>query len=291
MTVLLISSTEDPASTNIKNSLLQQTTWEDYGIFYNSPVFRHHMMKNLVLVTIPDKKIRHENIDREVQGQLHIEPKIAIFLSRHRSKMEKPTLTVHPIGNFGDAEFGGQSKTLVPAAPRTMTFLLRLMKKNLNKTDLTYQVCYEVTHHGPFLKIPTLFIEVGSTEVQWQKKEPASIIATSLLELFRRYHYEEQHPKDIPVLIGVGGGHYAPRFTDVVFQKKAAFGHMIPSYHIDSGSIDWTMIQKTIQATPNIFGAYLHKKALKKSEVTSFKQLFHDHDIPVVSSKDLPSLI
>ncbi|PNX49227.1 MAG: hypothetical protein BV459_00420 [Thermoplasmata archaeon M11B2D] len=291
MTVLIISSTEDPASTNIKNNLLEQTTWEEQGVFYNAPVLQHHSMKNLVLVTIPDKKIRHENIDIEVQEQLQIDPKLAIFLSRHRSKMEEPTLTVHPIGNYGEAEFGGQSKTLVPAAPRTMTYLLRLMKKNLNKTDLDYQICYEVTHHGPFLKIPTLFIEVGSTELQWQKKEPASIIATSLLELFTRYHYEEQHPQDIPILIGIGGGHYAPRFTDVAFQKDVAFGHMIPSYHIDSGSIDWTMIEKAIQATPNMTGVYIHKKALKKSQVTHFKQVLCDHNIPIVSSQELPLLL
>jgi D-aminoacyl-tRNA deacylase len=291
MTVLIIASSEDPASTNIKNSLLEQTTWEEHGTFYDSPIFKHVSMHNLVIVSIPDKKIRHENIDIEVHEQLHIDPKIAIFLSRHRSKMGEPTLTVHPIGNFADAEFGGQPKTLVPCAPRMMTHLLRLIKKNLQPTNLDYQVCYEVTHHGPFLKVPSLFVEVGSTEIQWQQKEPASIIATSLLELLTTYQYEDEFPKDIPVLLGIGGGHYAPRFTDVAFQKNAAFGHMIPSYHIDSGVIDWTMIEQAIHATPNIHGVYLHKKALKKSQVTQYKLLFSDHDIPVVSSEELPVLL
>jgi D-aminoacyl-tRNA deacylase len=290
MTVLIISSSEDPASTNIKNSLLEQTTWEEHGTFYNTPVFRHLSMKNLVIVTIPDKKIRHENIDIEVQEHLRIDPKIAIFLSRHRSKRGEPTLTVHPIGNFGDAEFGGQPKTLVPAAPRMMTHLLRLIKKNLQPTDLEFQVCYEVTHHGPFLKIPTLFVEVGSTEIQWQQKEPASIIATSLLELLTKQHYEEEFPKDIPVLLGIGGGHYAPRFTDIAFQKKVAFGHMISSYHINSGIIDWTMIEQTIQATPNMHGVYLHKKALKKSQVTQYRTWFETKGISIISSKELPDL-
>jgi len=290
MTVLIISSTEDPASTHIKNSLLEQTTWEEQGMFYQTPVFRHSSMKNLIMVTIPDKKIRHEHIDTEVHEQLHITPKIAIFLSRHRSKTGEPTLTVHPIGNFGEAQFGGQPKTLIPTAPRMMTHLLRLMKKNLQSTDLAYKVCYEVTHHGPFLNIPTLFAEVGSTEVQWQQKEPARVIATSLLELLQTYQYEEEFQKDIPVLLGLGGGHYAPRFTDIAFQRNAAFGHMIPSYHIDSGAIDWEIIQKAIQTTPDLHGVYLHKKALKKSQVTSYKQLFNDHDIPILSSVDLPVL-
>ena len=290
MTVLIISSTEDPASTNIKNSLLEQTTWEEYGTFYNTPVFRHASMNNLVIVTIPDKKIRHENIDTEIYEQLHIEPKIAIFLSRHRSKMGEPTLTVHPIGNYGDAKFGGKTKTLIPAAPRMMTHLLRLIKKNLQPTDLKYQVCYEVTHHGPFLKIPTLFVEVGSTEIQWQQKEPASIIALSLLELFAKYHYEEEYPNNIPVLLGIGGGHYAPRFTEVALAKNIAFGHMIPTYQIEGGNIDDEILEKTIQATSNIKGIYLHKKELKKSQVTQYRTWFETRGISIISSKDLPDL-
>ncbi len=290
MTVLIISSAEDPASTHIKNSLLEQTTWEEHGIFYDAPVFRHLSMKNLMMVTIPDKKIRHENIDTEVQEQLHINPKIAIFLSRHRSKTGEPTLTVHPIGNFSDAQFGGRQKTIVPAAPKMMTHLLRLIKKNLQPTDLEYKVCYEVTHHGPFLKIPTLFTEVGSTETQWRQKEPASIIATSLLELLGSYHDEENFPKDIPVVLGIGGGHYAPRFTEIAFQKKVAFGHMIPTYKIDESAIDDDILEKTIQATPNLTGVYLHKKDLKKSQVTLYRNWFMNRGIPLISSKELSDL-
>lgn len=170
MVVLIISSTEDPASTNMKNSLLEQTTWEKHGVFYDSTVYRHSTIKDVVLVTIPDKKIRHENIDTEVHDHLNLNPRIAVFLSRHRSKMEEPTLTVHPIGNYGAAEFGGRPRTLVPSAPRFMAHLLRLIKKHLKTTDLQHHVCYEVTHHGPYLNIPTLFAEVGSTEHQWQQK-------------------------------------------------------------------------------------------------------------------------
>jgi D-aminoacyl-tRNA deacylase len=290
MTVLIISSTEDTASTNIKNNLLEQTAWEEHETFYNKPVFRNSSMKNVVIVTIPDKKIRHENIDTEVREQLHLDPKIAVFLSRHRSKMEEPSLTVHPIGNFGDAEFGGQPKTLVPAAPRMMTCLLRLIKKNLQSTDLQYQVCYEVTHHGPLLKIPTMFVEVGSTETQWKQKEPAAILATSLLELLTTHHYEEEFQNDIPVLIGIGGGHYAPRFTDIAFQKKVAFGHMIPIYQIEGGNINDDILEKTIHATPKMKGVYLHKKSLKKSQVTEYKKWFEEKGISIISSKELPDL-
>jgi len=290
MTVLIISSSEDPASTNMKNILLEKTTWSEQDTFYDTPVYRHNKMKDIIIVTIPDRKIRHENIDKEIKEKLNIEPKLAIFLSRHRSKMGEPTLTVHPIGNYNNAEFGGKPKTLIQSAPRLMTHLLRLIKKNLQTTKLDYQVCYEVTHHGPYLEIPTVFAEVGSTEEQWQQKEPAQVISQSILELLETYHYEEDMPKDIPVLVGIGGGHYAPRFTDIVMQKKVAFGHMIPSYHIDAGNINDEMLKKSLEKTPDVSGVYIHKKSLKKSKVTEFKKWFQDNGIPVISSKELEDI-
>jgi len=290
MTVLIISSTEDPASTHIKHGLLEHSPWEEHGSFYNTPVYRHTSMKNLALVTIPDKKIRHENIDIELHDQLSLTPDIAIFLSRHRSKTGEPTLTVHPIGNFSDAQFGGQPKTLIPTVPKLMTHLLRLIAKNLQKTDLTYKVCYEVTHHGPYLQIPTVFVEVGSTEIQWQQKEPATIIATSLLEMLPSHQNEDDFPKDIPVLIGIGGGHYAPRFTEIALQKNVAFGHMIPTYKINEGAITDEILEQAMQKTPGFNGIYLHKKDLKKSQVTYFRNWFQTRGITVISSKDLKDL-
>ena len=290
MAVVLIASTEDPASENIKKSLLEQSNWIEKEQFQDSPIFQHLKMKDVLIVTIQDRKIFHENLDKEIENELGIKPKQAIFLSRHTSKMGQPSLTVHPLGNYGKAEFGGKARTLVRSSPRLMTELLRLIKKNVKQTNLDYKVCYEVTHHGPYLDIPTMFVEVGSTEKEWNQTEPATVIAKSLLKLLQSYHYEQDMSNDIPVLIGIGGGHYAPRFTDVILERNAAFGHMIPAYHIEAGNIDYKMIEKAIEATPNVKGIYLHKKALKKSQITEYRQFFQERGIPVVSSKELPAL-
>lgn len=290
MAVVIISSTVDPASTNIKNCLLEQSAWDEIDLFDNLPVFRHSKMEDILIVTIHDRKIMHENLDKEIEENLGIKPKQAIFISRHRSEMEKPSLTVHPIGNYGEAKFGGRPKTLVKSSPRLMTHLLRLIKKNMRQTDMDYHVCYEVTHHGPHLEIPTLFAEVGSTEKEWNKREPAKLIAQSIIELLEKYRYEEDIQDDSSVLLGIGGGHYAPRFTDVAFEKKAAFGHMIPSYHVEAGNIDSGIFKKAIEATPDVTAVYINKKALKKSQVTEYKQWFQDNGIPVISSKELPAL-
>ncbi len=242
------------------------------------------------MITINDKTIRHENLEEEVKKQLDIKPKQAVFITRHRSKTGKPTLTTHPIGNFGKAEFGGKNRTVSPSSPRLMTELLQLIKKNSEEAKTYHDICFEVTHHGPYMSIPTLFTEVGSNQEEWEKQPPADIIAKSLLDLFENYFYEEDLPNDIPVFLGIGGGHYAPRFTDIVFEKKAAFGHMIPGYHIDAGNIDGEIFGEAIKKTPNLSGVYIHKKSLKKSLVTEYKKWFKDHDINVISSKELDDL-
>jgi D-aminoacyl-tRNA deacylase len=290
MTVLVISSTEDPASTNIKQCLLEQADWKEIDTFNGYPVYQYTAKDNVIMVTTSKRIIYYEHIDHEVKEALGITPTQAIVISRHRGKEGKPSLTVHPIGNYGDAQFGGQPQTLVPSAPRLMTHLLRLIKNNLEDTSLAYFVCYEVTHHGPVLDIPTFFTELGSTEKEWVQSKPAGVLAQSLLQLLAKYQYETDFSEDIPVLLGIGGGHYAPRFTDVVFERKAAFGHMIPSYHIDAGHITKAILKQAIQATPNISAVYIHKKALKKSLVTAYKELFSELNLPVISSKELPIL-
>jgi D-aminoacyl-tRNA deacylase len=290
ITVLIISSKIDPASENMKKGILKKSTWEEIGKFNGNNVYKNSIIKDIIIITLNDNKITHENIENEVKENLKIEPKVAIFLSRHRSITGKPTLTTHPIGNYNEAKFGGKEKILSMSSPKLMTHLLRIMKKNADQNKMYHQLCFEVTHHGPYMTIPTFYVEVGSTEDEWVKQKPADILAESILQLLEKYHYEEDFKGNIPVLVGVGGGHYAPRFTDVALEKNCAFGHMIPNYHIKKGIIEEEMIKKTIKATPNFSGIYIHRKSMKKSEVTSLKNWFKSKDINVFSSKELPTL-
>lgn len=290
MTVLLIASNLDPASINIKKQLLELSNWKETTKFSNNTAYINQDIKDIILVTINDKKIIHENLEQEIEKELNLKIKQAIFLSRHRSKTGEPTLTVHPIGNYGAAEFGGKDKTLTTASPRLMTHLLRILKENAEKAKTYHEVCFEVTHHGPFMKAPTIFIEVGSTEEEWNKIPPAKIVAKSLIDLLKNYHYEEEMSEDIPVLVGIGGGHYAPRFTDIAFQKKSAFGHMIPNYHIQQGNLNDEILMKAIKATTNFKGVYIHRKSMKKSQVTALKKWFEEKNIQVISSNDLEDL-
>ena len=68
------------------------------------------------------------------------------------------------------------------------------------------------------MKTPTIFLEIGSTENQWEDKIPAKALIKSLLEVKVR--------KGTSVL-GFGGGHYTPRFTEAALSHKVSFGHMV----------------------------------------------------------------
>ena len=70
--------------------------------------------------------------------------------------------------------------------------------------------------------------------------------------------------KDIPIAIGVGGGHYAPRFTDRAMRGKFAFGHMIPDY-ILSGAVDLNgLIRMAMESTPGSTHVFVHRSKQNK---------------------------
>ena len=289
MSIVIVSSTQDEASTNIKQEILSLDHWNIVNSFFDKDVYQHDQLSDVFLITIPDKTIIHENLEQQIKDRLKLDPSQFIFISRHRSKSGEPTLSTHPIGNFAQADFGGKSRLLTPAMPQLMTTLLRTMKSKAMEKKLKHEVTFEVTHHGPWLETPTVFAEVGSTIEEWVKKEPAHVVAESILSVLHHKRYESDYDTDIPVLIGVGGGHYAPRFSKVKLKKKVCFGHMIPSYHIKPGHIDKEMFMRTLDATPNVSAVYLDRKALSSSIKSTFENWCDELSIPLVSSKDFSS--
>lgn len=286
MTIVIISSTEDEAGTNIKNALLNLEKWDTINTFCDQPVYQHQSLKELYVVTITDKTIIHEGLEQELYEKIQLSPSQFIFISRHRSKSGEPTLSTHPIGNYAEALFGGKNRSITPSMPRLMTALLHEMKIKATENGLPHEITYEVTHHGPYLTKPTLFAEVGSTLEEWKKKKPARVVAEALLTVLHDKKYEQEYSKKIPVLVGIGGGHYAPRFTTVALKKDVSFGHMIPSYHVKPGNIDKEMLEKTLQETPDVSGVYLDRKALSKTTKKTFETWCKELHIPLVSSKD-----
>jgi D-aminoacyl-tRNA deacylase len=264
---LLLCSEEDVASVNIRDSLIGSVKWEDDGKFL------YH--NDLAMMTIPDIHIFAENVDQRA-NDMGLDASEIIFLSRHRAATEIPTLTVHPIGNFNIADFGGKNRTLVKTSPSLMTGLMRSMA---SKDTRHFRVSFEVTHHGPYVSIPATFIEIGSEITQWSNKHAAKLIADSLLET---------EGEDNVKVIGIGGGHYAPRFTEIATNFKVDFGHMIPEYAFShSNEEDIVRMIADAAKESGTKMAYVHKKSMNGDKRKSVMNAINACGLEIIRSADL----
>jgi D-aminoacyl-tRNA deacylase len=292
--ILIVISEPDPASVNIQTRLLELGDWREQEglVFFNNPVYELELPKaKFGMVRISPKHMDYDNIDMDLKDQLGIQPETIIYASRHKSASGLNTLTVHPIGNFGEAsEYGGgRSEELVVSSPNLMTAAYRLLNSKIKSSELEYSVSFEATHHGPYLNIPTFFIEIGSDEIAWADTEAAKVIAETILDLKPDMINKEPYP----VAIGVGGGHYAPRISDVARAKKVGFGHIIPSYAIGNEVdkiISDKLLSRAIEKTPEVKLVYFHRKTLKKPVFRKLKDWFESQGLEVVRTNDLEDI-
>ncbi len=187
---------------------------------------------------------------------------LLVFLSKHRSEMELSSLTVHPPGNYITADHGGLLGHLPPSSPRYMSSALRSLYKEKKALGIKDQTTYEVTHHGPQVNSPCFFIEIGSTDDRWGIPLLGESIANALLS--ERFHEVDE---SIPIAIGIGGGHYGPRFTDRAMRGKFDFGHMVPDYVLLGADNIEDVIKKAWEATPGASGAFLHRSGRNKGKM------------------------
>ncbi len=275
--MLVVCSEVDAASVNIRDRMLEAGAFEEAGTFEGRSVHRGHGGH---LVTIGEESLYRNNLDAEVFNALGVQHSAVVYLSRHSSATGLRSLTVHPIGNFSHARFGGFFRQLVHPCPGGMTAALRRMHALAREADLPHQVSFEVTHHGPYLNTPTFFIEIGSDEAAWDDEAPARVVAETVLGL--------EPDREVPVLLGVGGGHYAPRHTDVALAKDVSYSHMIPSHAIAGlgnqtldGMLDYTCEPRRV---------YFHRKAIKKPDLRRLTEFFEARGMEVVRERDLPDL-
>ncbi len=267
----LVASEADEASRNQKEALLELGSWDREEPFGGRPSWR---LRDVILVTIPEHHLYRDHLDRDLRTRFSESTDLVVYLSMHRSESRRPSLTVHPIGNPRGAEFGGQPESLVPTAARWMTAALRRLR--LEASRLAYDVTFEATHHGPYLEAPTFYIEQGSTAKEWGDRAASLAIARVLLGM---------EPLDAPIGIGVGGGHYVPRHTDLALRRRIAFGHLLPAYAVIGGSTD--LIDQAVERTDGATVAYLHRKSLPKPDVRAFEARFESLGLRVVREADL----
>ena len=193
-----------------------------------------------------------------------------LVLSSHRSKNRGEMLTVHIPGNWGEAKMGGESETLNIAAPFFSSLLLRRVHGN---NSISWPLFLEADHHGPTIDRPIVFVEIGSEEVQHTDRRAGEVIASAVMDFLKK------DVEKIPQLIkskkcyfGVGGGHYAKEFTELVLSGEYFIGHIAPKYVID-GLDDNLFSQAIERSTRKADGVILLRKSTNqrhKRKILSF---------------------
>lgn len=153
------------------------------------------------------------------------DPDLLVFASRHSGETG-PLLTGHFTGNFGPAEFGGADGKLAAACPNALAHLLAVFETHAPDD---YEIGMECTHHGPSaVGVPSMFVELGSNEAQWEDADAARAVAQSILDL------RGVEPHRARQFVGFGGGHYAPRFSRIIRETDWAVGHLAADWCLEA---------------------------------------------------------
>lgn len=268
---LIVTSSEDSASMNIRARLLEMPGWKEGPGFEGHPVM---FKDDFAMVQVDRIHLDEDYVDDRAAKAVGKPVEVVIFASRHRAESRIPTLTVHPIGNYSAADFGGKPGTLCRTSPRLMTSALRHLAENAKPLD--FSVSFETTHHGPVVSSPAFYIEIGSYEELWGKREPAEAIARAIMSVSE---------DDQPVVVCAGGGHYAPRFTEVALTKKVAIGHMAANYALDALTED--MVRQMASKSLDARKVYFHKKGMPKAAYRQLSERFRSCGLEEISSDDL----
>lgn len=194
----------------------------------------------------PGFHIHDERLDLKLPASLRSGSTSLAFASVHRSESGQRCLTVHPLGNPGpEAELGGLPRTLVPADARGSTAVLRRLSED--GSGLGLKATYEATHHGPELQLAAFYAEIAVPEDGAPSEEEVRVLARAL---------QEALPDDSDrVTVGVGGGHYAPHFSDLALARHWAFGHILSRHALEglTPQVARAALEATIGASGLLF--------------------------------------
>jgi D-aminoacyl-tRNA deacylase len=238
--IAIVVSRADSASEHIGERLLAVGDWERRedetrpdaaggGTYYRTEGFELREFDELH-IELDDPAAAFGD---ETDGEGDASPDFLVFVSRHSGETGK-LLTAHVTGNFGPAPYGGEPETLANAAPGAQK---RVVEALATRAPDGYDVGIECTHHGPTdVSVPSLFVELGSDEPQWEDPEAAEAVARAVLDLRgtgsdladTRAEDAVDDARDASPrhVVGFGGGHYAPRFTRIVRETAWAVGHV-----------------------------------------------------------------
>lgn len=244
--VIVVLSEQDPVASRLAE---RWGTPPSTGMFVDGAAVRQ-LSPTALVVRRPGRHIHDEHLDRRLPRDLAGGGATLVFPSIHRSEQNVSCLTVHPLGNPGpEAELGGRARTVVPTDPLGMAGALRELSGAATGTG--FVATFEATHHGPELEVPAFFVEIGYGAAP----EPPAPALTVLAEVIPRFvpaHGDR-------VAMAVGGGHYAPHFTDLVLRRRWAVGHILSRHALNQ--VDRSTAEQMLVKSPGAEGLLFARAA------------------------------
>jgi D-aminoacyl-tRNA deacylase len=231
----IVVSRADDASVHIGQRLLDLAAWDRVGDATRPDARGGGTVYRTEGARLREFDERH--LDLERPGDAFGGVDLLVFASKHAGETGR-LLTAHHTGNFGPADHGGEPNDLARACPNAHSRVLGALAEHAPDG---YEVGMECTHHGPTdVGVPSMFVEVGSARPQWEDPAAARAVARSILDL-RGVAPDRDHAggdgddnRHRRHLVGVGGGHYAPRFERVVRETDWAVGHVAADWGLEA---------------------------------------------------------
>ncbi len=270
--ILLVHSELDIAGVNIAKHVLQNYPFTQTSqAFQENPVYKAQIGSNHVkFVTLKEEGVNAQTLSKSFP---HAE--LMVFISRHSSQSGTPTLTVHAPGNLGAAELGGLPRSVSVAPARAMQTVLKALSRLKREMRLDYEVSFEGTHHGPSLLVPTMFVELGSSECQWRDQTAAGAVAQAAMEAVAEFGKPSGN-----AVLGIGGTHYNGKFTQMALSGEAAFGHMIPKYAVPN--VDSEILAQCIKRThEKVDRTILDWKGIKSEDKPDLLSMLKKIGLPI----------
>ncbi len=232
---LVVYSDDNVTSSNIGRAILAAGDFEELEKISG---YRHFRSDSFEVLGIDSGMLTCDYLDSIIKTNA------IIFACSHRSSKGIASFTVHPEGNWSsEAKMGGKPNELSVAAPDYMLSIMESLKRN---NDTALPVIYEATHHGPLLKTPSMFVEVGGSKEALESEEYAALVAKSVMDALSDSPPESGIKECV---LGIGGMHYADKFTRLAFEKGYAFSHMMAKYYVsETGMLGQAVERSSIRA-------------------------------------------
>ena len=271
--ILLVTSEKDPVSVNVLKILVEnygfkhEKNLEEIRLYSSSKGLLAHVKEDLLHVDCLDK---------------YFKSCIAVFISRHESRERRPSLLVHATGNWtSQALYGGKPHQLSYTSATLLKDAINTLMEKADEYDLSsrYSISLEATHHGPTeMHTPLIFIEIGSTPLEWNDEKAVDVLSETVMELLRT----KVPSKDYEYYVGFGGPHYAPEFTKVMLKTNVAVGHIAPGYVFPMGVKNEVILESFEKVVEKPCKALIQWKGIKNPFRQNLVELLKENNIEVL---------